>query len=133
MAMAATGATIARCGGPGGRRPQRVDPSASTRFRKEGEDHGEHAVVELARSTEEEKQRQLERLADLQARHSGELPRRWTACATPRSPARTCSPSSWTPRGAARWARSARRCSRSGPGTAATSDRRPPTAVTSYA
>ena len=72
MAMAATGATIARCGGPGGRRPQRVDPSASTRFRKEGEDHGEHAVVELARSTEEEKQRQLERLADFQARHSGE-------------------------------------------------------------
>ena len=43
-------------------------------FRKEGEDDGEHAVVELARSTEEEKQRQLERLADFQARHAGERP-----------------------------------------------------------
>jgi len=43
-------------------------------FRKEGEDDGEHAVVELARSTEEEKRRQLERLADFQARHSGERP-----------------------------------------------------------
>ena len=121
MAMAATDATIARCGGSG-RRLQRVDPSASTRFRTEGEDDGEHAVVELARSTEEEKQRQLERLADFQARHSGEWPAALYRLRDAALAGENLLPSSWRPFAPARWARSAMRCSRSGADTGATSE-----------
>ena len=36
--------------------------------------HGDPAALELARSTDEEKQSQLQRLADFQARHAAESP-----------------------------------------------------------
>jgi isobutyryl-CoA mutase len=47
--------------------------------------------IELARSTDAEKQRQLQRLAGFQGRHADERPPRSTGSATPPSRATTCS------------------------------------------
>ena len=51
------------------------------------------ATIELARSDDAEKHDQIDRLRDFQQRHAARARRRrWSGCATPRSPATTSSP-----------------------------------------
>jgi methylmalonyl-CoA mutase len=51
------------------------------------------AQIELARSTDDEKQSQLKRLEDFHTRHAAQRRKHWQPCSKPRSTTPTCSKS----------------------------------------